>query len=46
MCDLCRGSEVETLKHFLLDCVSLRLSGGGAAGEGDAGGPSGGGAAV
>ena len=23
MCDLCGGSEVETLEHFLLDCVSL-----------------------
>ena len=22
-CDLCIGSEVETLEHFLLDCVSL-----------------------
>ena len=22
-CDLCGGSEVETLEHFLLDCVSL-----------------------
>ena len=41
-CYLCGGSEVETLEHFLLDCVSLEEVGGGGA----AGSPCGGGAAV
>ena len=32
ICDLCGGSEVETLEHFLLDCVSLSMRCGGGGG--------------